>query len=178
LVLFIGAATAQNNTHVRPFRANRSGGDVHANGAIGSAIGAIKTIYKIYEFLKPYFKAPKPGIHVTLINHHCANVKVRLVQEGSDSSKDKTVLEQQIGILDGEMQTASFFWEPTAPIYVVVLDDSDPTGKKTPEMYRFHITSREAPVKDKTPKFQVFELTGSNVVSHCANIKEWNELYK
>ncbi|KAK3822639.1 MAG: hypothetical protein J3Q66DRAFT_437124 [Benniella sp.] len=177
LVLFIGAATAQNNTYVRPFRVNRSGGDVHATGAIGTAVGAIKTIYQIYQFLKPYFKAPKPGIHVTLINHHCANVKVRLVQEGSDSSKDKTVLEQQIGILDGEMQTASFFWEPTAPVYVVVLDDGDPTGKKTPEMYRFHITSRESPIKDKTPKFQVFELTGTNVISHCANNKEWNELY-
>ena len=177
LVLFISAATAQNNTHVQPFRANRSGGDVHATGAIGTAISTIKTIYQIYQFLKPYFQAPKPGITVTLINHHCASVKVRLVQEDRDSSRDKTVLEQQIGILDGEMQTATFFWEPTAPVYVVVLDNSDPTGKKTPEMYRFHITSRESPVKDKTPKMQVFELTGTNVISHCANKKEWNELY-
>ncbi|KAK3822634.1 MAG: hypothetical protein J3Q66DRAFT_329806 [Benniella sp.] len=181
LVLFIGAVTAQNNTHVKPFRANRSGGgggDVRATGAIGTAISTIKTVYQIYEFLKPYFKTPKPGITVTLINHHCASVKVKLVQEyPKDSSRDFTLTEQQIGILDGEMQTATFFWEPSAPVYVVVLDNSDPTGKKTPEMYRFHITSRDSPVKDTTQKLQVFELTGTGVISHCANRKEWDALY-
>ena len=60
---------------------------------------------------------------------------------------------------------------------MVVLDNSDPTRAKSPEMYRFHITSRESPVKDTTQKPQVFELTGTGVINHCANKKEWNELY-
>ncbi|KAF9348253.1 hypothetical protein BGX34_002590 [Mortierella sp. NVP85] len=179
LILLISAVTAQNSTNLQPYRTNAKG-SVRAAGTpkIGSVFSAIKTMIDIYKILKAHFAAPKPDIFVTLVNHHCGSVKVKLVQK--DPIRDFTLTEEEIGILNGEMAAVTFSFVPEAPVYVIVLDNSVPGVQILPEMYQFFITSTTTskPILKDTPKHQVFELKGDGATSYCANLEQTKKLYE
>jgi len=187
LMLLISAAAAQNNTHLQPYRINRNG-NVRAAGvpSVGSIFSAIKTIVDIYKVLKDFFKAPEPGIYVTLVNDHCGVVRIQLIQAAQKQSADddRLLLEQDIPKLTGEMQTVTFKFVPEAPVYVVVLDRRN-TNDVPREMYRFFVTTRDwpdpkepakNPTLDNTPTYQVFSLKSDIVVSHCADRWQFKSL--